>query len=329
MVDRARLSLFCPTCLPGYHLPFFTGVTQGVFAEYGMAVDIIDPPPPPGGANSRRVADGGAEFALTGITYHLQALEEAGGEMGARFVAVIHQRSPLAAIVPVESDITDPAHLAGCRVGRGEHTGWLADELGQVLDDRGLGQPEYVPLDHGDAPYALGRGEIDVVATMVDAMVGVGRKGDRPVRAVALGPDLYSSGLVAADSVSDDVVRRMRAAVAASFELQRLNPASAVAEYTARFTDVDPEAALASWRLLEEFAFFEADTGPDAAAASRRPVHQVGDMDASRWERTLRWIEGAHGLGPNRLDAVIRPSMAAGTVSPGTPASAMASPSAA
>lgn len=295
MADRVRLSLFCPSCLPGYHLPFFTAVAAGVFADHDLVVDILDPPPPPGSLNTHRVGQGGAEFGLTGITYFLFAKKEAGADLPARFVSVLHQRSPLGAIVAADSDITGPDDLPGRRVGRGELTGWLADECGQALADRGLDPPEYVNLPHGDAPYALGRGEIDFVATMVDTAAGIAAKGGLPVRAIHLGAEIYSSGIVAADSVSSDVVARMRSAVEAAFELQRADPDSAVAEYCRRFPDVEPARARSGWDLLQPYAACE---------------QGVGTMATERWSRTLSWVNNVHGLSPLDPARVYRPEFA-------------------
>lgn len=295
MADRVRLSLFCPACLPGYHLPFFTGVATGVFADHDLIVDILDPPPPPGSTNTHRVAEGGAEFGLTGVSYFLFAQKEAGERLPARFVSVIHQRSPLGAIVAADSDIWSITDLPGRRMGRGELTGWLADECGQVLADRGLGAPDYVDLAYGDAPYALGRGEVDVCATMVDTMNGVANKGGLEVRGIALGLDVYSSGLIAADTVPTDVVRRMRAALAAAFEVQRADPDSAIGEFCARFPDVPPWVARGGWDLLQPYAASEAGTG---------------SMDPSRWQATIDWVSGAHGLPPVEAHRVYRPEFA-------------------
>lgn len=295
MADRVRLSLFCPSCLPGYHLPFFTAVAAGIFSDHDLVVDILDPPPPPGSLNTHRVAQGDAEFGLTGVTYFLFAKKEGGPALPARFVSVLHQRSPLGAIVASDSDITSAEDLQGRRVGRGELTGWLAEECGQALADRGLERPQYVDLPHGDAPYALGRGEIDFVATMVDTAAGIAAKGGLPVRAIHLGADIYSSGIVAADSVSSDIVARMRSAVGAAFELQRADPDSAVAEFCHRFPDVQPAQARSGWDLLQPYAACE---------------RGVGTMAADRWSRTLAWVNGVHGLPSMDPARVYRPEFA-------------------
>lgn len=294
MTDRLRVSLFCPSCVPGYHLPFFSGVVRGVFADQGLLVDILDPPPPPGSTNSFRVAEGGADFGLTGVTYFLLALKQAGGDLPARFVATLHQRSPLGAIVAAGSDIHTPADVVGRRMGRGELTGWLADEAQQALADRGLGRAVVVPLGHGEAPYALGRGDIDVMATFVDAMPGAGTKGGHAVRAVPLGGDRYTSGLIANDRVPHDVVVRMRHAVADAFEAQRRDPEAGVADLCARFPDVRPEDARAGWDLLVPYVFGD------------RPV---GTMSRARWSATLEWADRAHGFGSIDAARVHRPEL--------------------
>lgn len=281
MADRIRLSLFCPGCVPGYHLPFLSEVGRSAFADHGLQLDVLDPPPPPGTGNSFRVASGDADVALSGVTYFLLAVKEAGDGFPVRFVATIHQRSPLGAIVPEGSDITAPADVPGRRVGRGEHTGWLADELALALEDRGLEPPVLVPLPHGDAPYALARGDIDVMATFVDAMPGAGTKGGHAVRAVPLGGDTYTSGLVAHDSLPDDVVVRISAAVAVAFDAQRREPEAGVAELCARFPEVRPADARAGWELLVPHVF----TGVP-----------VGTMDGRRWAATLEWQARAHGF---------------------------------
>lgn len=295
MADRVRLSLFCPSCLPGYHLPFFTAVSSGIFAAHDLDVEILDPPPAPGSLNTHRVAEGGAEFGLTGLAYFLFAKKEGGPDLPARFVAVLHQRSPLGAIVPANSAITVAEDLPGRRVGRGELTGWLAEECTQALADHGLDAPQYVNLPHGDAPYALGRGDIDFVATMVDTVAGIEVKAGVPARAIHLGPDIYSSGIVANDSVPTDVVERLRLAVAAAFERQRAEPESAVAEYCDRFPDVQPTRARSGWNLLQPFAACE---------------EGVGAMLAERWGQTLRWVTKAHGLPPIESSQVYRPELA-------------------
>lgn len=295
MADRVRLSLFCPSCLPGYHLPFFTAASSGIFTAHDLDVEILDPPPAPGSLNTHRVAEGGAEFGLTGVTYFLIAKKEGGPALAARFVAVLHQRSPLGAIVPADSAFRVAEDLPGRRVGRGEFTGWLAEECTQALADRGLDAPEYVDLPHGDAPYALGRGDIDFVATMVDTVAGIAVKAGVPTRAIHLGADIYSSGIIAADSVPSDVVARMRSAVAAAFELQRCDPESAVAEYCARFTDVEPDRARHGWDLLQSFASCE---------------QGVGTMVAERWARTLAWVNKAHAFPPIDPSQTYRPEFA-------------------
>lgn len=44
-----------------------------MFAEHDLAVEFLDPPPG-GRAATLRVASGGADFCLTGVTYYLFAI---------------------------------------------------------------------------------------------------------------------------------------------------------------------------------------------------------------------------------------------------------------
>lgn len=283
MTDHVRLSLYCPTCLPGYHLPFFSGLDAGVFADHGIELSILEPPPPPGTTNTVRVAEGGAEFGLTGVTYFLQAQHQASFELGARFVAALHRRSPLAAVVAAASPIRELADLAGHRVARSPSTGWQVDELLATLTQRGLGAPRVVPVDYGDPPFALGRGDVDIMATAADAGVTAGTKAGFEVRVIPVGGERYTSGVIAADTVADSLVARMAAAVADAFEAQRREPEAGVELFCARFPAVSPTDARASWDLLVPSL-----DGPEP----------VGTMDPDRWEMTLSWLSEVHGFGP-------------------------------
>lgn len=271
-------------------------MASGLFADYDLVVEILDPPPPPGTTNAQRVANGGADFCLTGVTYFLAAQKEAGDHFPARFVSVIHQRSPLGAIVAESSGIRAPADLAGRRLGRTELTGWQADELVEALADRGVGAPICVDLGPVKGPDALGRGDIDIVATFVDATSRVRAKGGLPVRAVHVGGDIYASGLVAADHLPTELVERMRAAVGAAFQAQRDDPEAGIADFCQRFPEAEPAHARESWALLEPYAFADG---------------MVGAMDVARWESTIDWLARVHWLPPVAPERVYRPDLAA------------------
>lgn len=270
-------------------------MANGLFAEHGLAVEILDAPSGGGAANTLRVASGGADFCLTGVTYYLFARREAGPGLDARFVAALHQRSPLAAIVSAESDITEPAHLAGRRLARSKTTGWLPDELVASLRERGIASPEIVPVGYGEPPRALGTGAVEVMATFLDTTSQQQPTSGIPTRAIHLGHEIYASGLVAANRVPDDVVDRMVRAVRAAFELQQRKPEAGTEQFCRRFPGTAPERARETWGLLAPFVF----TGPP-----------VGAMEEHRWEETIGWLAGVHGLGDLPASSVYRPNAA-------------------
>jgi len=233
----------------------------------------------------RRLARGDADFCVTGAYYFLAA-----GPVAARFVLTLAQRSPMAAMVRADSDLRAPADLAGRRVAVGKLP-WIVAEYEAALDLLGVGPPERVAVDPTATHRALGRGEIDVSPAWADALHVVGRRGDVDVRAIPVGPEVYTTGVVAADHVPDDVVGRMHAAVVAALEDQRRDPARGLDELARRYPDIDPGDALDGWRLLEPYAF--APPGP-------------ATMDPERWRRTVELAVATHGLPPRPPGAVFR-----------------------
>ena len=65
----------------------------------------------------KRVAAGENDFCLTSVHHYLTARAQ-DGDLTCRFVAVVVQQSPLAAIVADDSPLRHPADLAGRRSGR-------------------------------------------------------------------------------------------------------------------------------------------------------------------------------------------------------------------
>ncbi|HET7489803.1 MAG TPA: ABC transporter substrate-binding protein [Acidimicrobiales bacterium] len=289
MTGRHRVRLY-PSCVPGYQLPFFAA---DVFARHGLDLEILDPLPPPWTANSVRVATGEADFAVTSVTCFLLARSAARREFPARFVAVLHQRSPLGAVVAEDSGVAEPADLAGQRLGRTHSAGWMADEARHVVADHGMGPPVVVPVDPGQGPAALDRGDIDMMPAYLDALRGAASPGDG-VRTVPLGGDTYASGLIANDRIPGDVVVRMRHALTDAFEAQRDDPDARVDDLCERFPGVHPHRARAVWEHLVPYVF----TG--------RPV---GGMSHRRWADTLSWARRVHGLGQLDPADVYRPEL--------------------
>ncbi len=238
------------------------------------------------------MAAGGADFCLTSVTHYLTARAQAG-DLSARFVSVVVRRSPMCAFVPAGSALTVPADLAGRRLG-GPTGSRLVAEFRAGMAALELADPELVLLDYSLAPAAMARGECDMVCDFVDLLPRVRRQAEMPVRAVPLGLDVYSSGLVAADRLPDDVVTRMQTAVAAALEAQRADPEGGLDELARRYPDADPLEALEGWSLAEPNIF----TGP-----------VPGSSDPETWARTITHLAGAHGLPAPEPETVYRPEL--------------------
>jgi NitT/TauT family transport system substrate-binding protein len=236
------------------------------------------------------VAAGGADFCLTSVAHYLTARARVPGPLPARFVSVVVRRSPMAALVPAGSALTTPADLAGRRLG-GPAGSRLVAEFRAGMAELGLAPPELVALDYGLAPAAMARGEVDMVCDFADLLPRVRRQSGIAVRVVALGLDVYSSGLVAADRLPDELVARMQAAVAAALEHQRHNPEAGLDELARRYPGADPLEALEGWALAEPNIF----TGPP-----------TGSSDAATWARTIIHVAGAHGLPAPDPETVFR-----------------------
>ncbi|HEX2119463.1 MAG TPA: ABC transporter substrate-binding protein, partial [Acidimicrobiales bacterium] len=132
---------------------------NGLFADHGVDVEILDPSGGPD--NVVRVGEGTSDFALTSVQHYLSA-RAAHGDIPARFVAMVVQRSPIGALVPAGSERRRPADLAGCRVG-GDPANAQVIEFLASLDHLGIERPEIVELSHAEARAALGRGEVDAI----------------------------------------------------------------------------------------------------------------------------------------------------------------------
>lgn len=239
------------------------------------------------------MAAGRSDFCLTSVTHFLTA-RAASGPLGARFAAVVVQRSPMAGIVAARSGLSRPADLAGRRLG-GPSGSNLVAEFQASLEHLGLARAVLVPTDYGDAPAALGRGEVDVVADFADLVPRTRRQAGLDVRAVPLPVDVYASGLVAGDHLEADVVARMAQALRAALEHQRADPGAGLAELRRRHPEADPGEALEGWALVEPNIFTGAEPG---------------SMDPGRWAATVAFVSAAHGWTPVEPETVYRPDVA-------------------
>lgn len=275
-IDQVSLSLYCPGCLPGYHLPVFAGVAGGRFADHGLQVKLVHPWP--GFENVRHVGAGDADFCLTSVAHFMRAHAE-DGQVRARFVAVVMQRTPVAALVTSEG-IRRPEDLAGRRLG-GRADGGFVAMLQAALVDRGIAPMRVVPLDQADAETALARGEVDAVAELADVVPQVRRRVGADVRAVAVPVLVYANGLVANDDVDGEVAARLRRALTGCLDGQRDDPNAGLDALLTGFPDVDPDDALEGWKIAERSIFTDQPTG---------------SMDADRWAQTTAFIARTHSL---------------------------------
>lgn len=288
MSTRVRLSMYCIGCLPGYHVPYVSAARDGLFADYGLEVEILDPIGGP--ENVRRTATGGAEFCLTSVSHYLTA-RSLYGDLAARFVAPIVRRHPIGGLVAADSPFHTPADLSGRRVGGSEDKG-LLKEYQAALVHLGYEPGEVVPMTYLEAPGALGRGEIDALPDFIDIVPRTRAQSGIPVRAVHFGLEVYGHGLVAADSVSTETVLRMVDAVSAALERQRSHPETGLAEMAARFPEANLDYAVEGWRLGEPNIF----TG-----------EPVGSATPDGWAATISYVAAAHDLDAPPPETVYRP----------------------
>ena len=262
---------------------------NGLFAEHGVDVEILDPSGGPD--NIVRVGRGESDFALTSVHHYLSA-RAAHGDIPARFVAMVVQRSPIGALVAATSAMRHPADLAGCRVG-GDPSNPQVIEFLATLDHLGIAPPALVRMDHEQARAALGRGEVDAIVALVDALPRRRRQAGIDLRAVRVGrDDVYGSGVIASDRLPDELVAQVRAAVVDALEAQRTVPDSGLDQLTERYHDDRTDDAPEGWRMLEEFVFTDVPTG---------------SMDAGRWRSTLEFLCRARGFDVPAPESVYRP----------------------
>ena len=267
--------------------------TSGLFSQHQIEVEIVDPPGGPD--NIHKVAGGDRDVCLTSVHHYLTAWAQ-DGDLAARFVAIVVQRSPIAALVREDGPIRTLADLSGPGIrlgGSGDHNHTI--EYLATLDRRGISRPQVVGLAADEARAALARGDVDALVGFVDALPRTRRLVGTPLRAIPVGLDIYASGLVAADRLSTETVGRMRAALAEALERQQRDPEGGVTELCRRYPDIVPEEAIEGWKLLEPNIF----TGVEP-----------GSMDATRWQETIEFLCAARGLAQPRAERVYRPEFA-------------------
>lgn len=230
------------------------------------------------------LAAGGGDFGLAPIVYYLQAWAQEG-DLPVRYVLPVHKRNSIAGLVRADSSLSVAADLQDQMVGGpvgGAGLGWLMTEYGAAMLDAGLRPSPVVAMAYSEAIDALGEGRIDAVPNLAELLPLVQRRAGVPLRAIPLGARVYSSGLLAADSVSAEVVTAMQAAVATTLERQRVEPTRGCDELVGRYPDVRPDDAVESWSRLEPFVF----VGNEKAASA----------SSECWHRSMRYTAAVHGV---------------------------------
>lgn len=299
MTDRVRVMLWCTTCVPGLQLPLFAAQAGGAFEKYGLEVEFVDPVPPRDmtleGLSVRinAVEAGAADFAVTGIAYLLAAQAAANAGLGVRFITTFHQRSPIAGIVPVSSDVHEPADLQG-KLTAAHGLTWMVHEYEAALARAGIEPGAMVDAD--DGPYAarsLERGEAEASPAWVDTIPSIQRGAATAFRAVPLQVQVYATGLLASDEVSDELAARMTDAVTEGAALQRAQPQAGIDIYHRHY----PKASKGDLRLAWSMY------------APNGPSEEATPMSQERWEATTAFYARAHDLPVVEVADVCRPEL--------------------
>lgn len=298
-MDSVRVMLWCTTCVPGMQLPLYAASAAGVFENHDLDVEFVAPVAPRdmtlGGLSVRvsAVDAGEAEFAVTGVAYLVAAQAEAGGALGARFVASLHQRSPIAGIVPANSGVREPADLGG-RPTAGHGLSWMVQEYQAALAQNGV-EPGVV-VDADDGAYAartLQRGEVDVTPAWVDTIPSIQQSAESVFRVVPLHVDVYASGLLAADRVPTDVAVRMTEALAEGVSVQQANPEVGIDLYRRHHPKASKDDLRLAWSVF----------------APNGPATGLETMAIDRWQESAAFYAVAHGLPLLDADEVCRPEL--------------------
>lgn len=231
-----------------------------------------------------------ADFAVSAVQARLRARARRPERSGPRFVAVLHQRSPLAAFVREDSPLRWASDLAGARVAASSAP-WFDHEYRAGLEALGLGAPVVVPRREDGVRPSLAEGEVDVIGSWDEAIAVIRRSAGIPVRSIPFGPPVYTTGVVASDRVPADVVARMVTALRAAFEQQREDPEQGLDELRRRHPAVDPAGALEEWAVLENYIF-----------ATGQPL-AMGD---AQWEATMAHAARTYGIAPQAVGEVSR-----------------------
>lgn len=256
-----------------------------MFTRHGLDIELAVAP-------RRALADGDIDACVTTVRSLLSA-DDGAFPVPARFIAVLHQHSPIAAMVPVGSELRTPADLGGCRLAVSRF-GWFLAEFEAALTHAGVGLPALVAVPATDAQAPLRRGEADMIASWSELVPWTRRRAGIAVRPVVVGPPVYTTGLAVSDRMTGPVAGRLRAAFAEALAQPRDAVAVGLAECGARAPLVPAADVLEEWDLLHPNVLSSA--GP-------------GTMTAARWSDTLDWAASFHGLARPTIEDLCRTEM--------------------
>lgn len=261
----------------------------GQFRRAGLDVEFVDT-----AAVGRSAVDallgGRVDACVTSVRSVLAPNRAGGASRRARFAAVVHQRSPIAAIVPVDSELEVPADLTGRRLAASNY-GWFLAEFEAALAAAGAGAPALVGVPAHDAQSPLRRGEVDMLASWSELVPWARRRSGVEVRSIAVGPPVYTTGVAVADGLADELAARLAAAVSAALAQPDEAVVAGLPECRRRAPSVPVADVLEEWARLRPNVV--AEGGP-------------GTMDAGRWAATVEWAVKTAGAAPVALDDVCR-----------------------
>ncbi|GMA31283.1 ABC transporter substrate-binding protein [Litorihabitans aurantiacus] len=144
--------------------PFYVAEANGYYDEAGLDVELRHH-----GANEGlfTAVEQGQEDVVVASGDEVLAQRAGGGDLAQ--IATLYGRSPVALLVPEDSDVTGPADLAGLRIGVAGEFGstWLG--LLEILDAGGLTTDDAVVTSIGfTQTTALLSGEVDAVMGYVN-----------------------------------------------------------------------------------------------------------------------------------------------------------------
>ena len=297
-LEPVRLAMYCTGCMPGYHLPCFAGITQGIFRRHGLHVEMYDPEPGP--ANILAVDSGRYDLCLTSVAHFLNAKREQP-EMDPRFVFMVARRTHMAAFVVAGRTaahgrpIVEHADLDGASV-LGNADSPFIGEYTALLGQLGYTPGPVVEMPYEDTMAGLVRGDADVAPDFVNILPKFQAAAGAAAEIVCLpffeaGVDVYGSGLVAGRRLREERPEVLQNAIDALREAMiatREDPDLGLQALTDRVPTVNPDLARADWLAGEALIFGEDDNA-------------LGAMSQPTWRRTLEYFSAAYG-DPGEVD---------------------------